>query len=532
MSELSTSTPGIPVSLFTPVAQSNTNQDVWREILLYFRISLANDCQDDVKSKRSVLLSIALTCSELVEIALDELWRSMVTLEPVLGVFGDQPSIVLRSFLGMAYWVLDRVRSYLRRIRSLHFEEFPSYEELALWQTLSAVTRLPVICPALAELWLDLAGDNNSGGPCVFLLLSSSLRSITLAGATLDSYPCIHMILSIIRSNGTQLLDVRCDGTMSSGVFHQITQFPSLHSLILQSPPSGDRLEEAELSPLDLLQNLTVIEMDIDMVSEAAEASLGRRLAGLQNLISLTLHGTRREIDNCFSSNLLFRSVEHLLLKLGGNQETDGEFLFPRLLVLFPNIHSLGLVVKEDDNESILHSIEDILVLKTRPMKRLHLDHVWNGFDVADFVTLLSTWPQLEELSLASSKRANDDYFLEAEPILSHIATNAPHLTDLGLPLEFSSLGSSLVTHSPSLLRCPLKNLVLHSKTTVPENMKEKLIVARNLISLFPRLTSVQEPHINTVAEKSGIEDLQEIISSFRALLSSPPGRPNHLFLS
>lgn len=84
------------------------NRDVWSEILRYFTISFTGDTQDDIRLKRRVMLSVALTCSELVDVALDELWKSMDTLQPIVGVFDTssdswRPGLLYQNM--DEYWV-------------------------------------------------------------------------------------------------------------------------------------------------------------------------------------------------------------------------------------------------------------------------------------------------------------------------------------------------------------------------------------------------------------------------------------------
>lgn len=52
------------------------NHDVHLVALQYFDILLVDDGREEVVAKGRTILSIALTCSGLVGIALDELWRS------------------------------------------------------------------------------------------------------------------------------------------------------------------------------------------------------------------------------------------------------------------------------------------------------------------------------------------------------------------------------------------------------------------------------------------------------------------------
>lgn len=57
--------------------------DIWMNIIHFFRISLTQDKSADIRDKRSALRALALTHPWLTDIALDELWRSMETLQPV-----------------------------------------------------------------------------------------------------------------------------------------------------------------------------------------------------------------------------------------------------------------------------------------------------------------------------------------------------------------------------------------------------------------------------------------------------------------
>jgi hypothetical protein len=63
--------------------QHNENRDIWLEILNHFAISPSEDTRRGLLQKRQTLFSVALTCMDLTEIALDELWKSMDSLKPV-----------------------------------------------------------------------------------------------------------------------------------------------------------------------------------------------------------------------------------------------------------------------------------------------------------------------------------------------------------------------------------------------------------------------------------------------------------------
>jgi len=57
--------------------------EIWMKIISLLRILLSEEKSSDIQDKRDTLLSLALTHSVLTEIALDELWRSMESLQPV-----------------------------------------------------------------------------------------------------------------------------------------------------------------------------------------------------------------------------------------------------------------------------------------------------------------------------------------------------------------------------------------------------------------------------------------------------------------
>lgn len=74
--------PGDQNSITTPPA----NTDIWHEILKYFEISFASDSVAEIQMKRKATIKVALLSPGLTGPALDTLWRSMDTLEPIVRV--------------------------------------------------------------------------------------------------------------------------------------------------------------------------------------------------------------------------------------------------------------------------------------------------------------------------------------------------------------------------------------------------------------------------------------------------------------
>lgn len=75
-------------SVPTPLA----NADVWLEVLKYFEIALGSDSVTEIQEKRRAAIKVAVLSPGLTGPALDTLWRSMTTLEPVVRVINAAAS--------------------------------------------------------------------------------------------------------------------------------------------------------------------------------------------------------------------------------------------------------------------------------------------------------------------------------------------------------------------------------------------------------------------------------------------------------
>jgi hypothetical protein len=101
------------------------NRDVWGHIVKYFRVSLSDDSVEDIRINRRTLRSIALVSSQLTFVAVNELWRSMGTLEPIIYTFNAPPYHDLSAVFSYEnddcpdYWVWVSVIQYHFSIDSL-----------------------------------------------------------------------------------------------------------------------------------------------------------------------------------------------------------------------------------------------------------------------------------------------------------------------------------------------------------------------------------------------------------------------------
>ncbi|KAJ3565695.1 hypothetical protein NP233_g7469 [Leucocoprinus birnbaumii] len=541
-----------------PPARPTINQDVWLEILRYFRISLTEDKEDEIRAKRATLFSAALSCSAMADPALDELWRSMTSLEAVLGVInevadgtsralafveesGDNDSIceswdLLLSPPQRTKYLL-RIQKNLRRVRYLHFDRWPSDREFGLWQSLAAQTRTPVVCPNLKSLSLDMY-DLQDGylvsARCLFFILSSTLETLTLRYcAKGQKVKAAHLLLRMLRSHETPLLEITYHGYIDGETFRLISEFPSLRSIkireyLAQEDDLSGFLEIEDFKNLKLKTSLTTIEFNLDSVAAGDDRELGPSLTSLEALYDLTVRGSKYRLECCiFNHGLAFKVVQSLTLISTSSTPPDGAALFTHILQQFPRLHSLGieLAVRRDNDEAQLHQHEfvDITQLHKRSMRRIKLFGVPIHITANFFSDVSSKWAELEELSLEwpTNQKPN----IDVKAVLNGFSSNATHLRTLGLPLDMKTLARSPLSIPTSHLRCPLRTLNLTPPWKNPL-VGDIPMIARNLMTLFPRLTTV-----DVDGERSPeLWSLQTTLTTMREMMISPPGRPDSLF--
>ncbi|KAJ3569334.1 hypothetical protein NP233_g5120 [Leucocoprinus birnbaumii] len=532
------------------VVQTSThiNRDVWREILCYFRFSpnkneLEDGVHNHVEIKQRALLSVALTCLELAELALDEIWRTMTTIEPVVKVFGGS-----FRFCPEGYWEVDmsptgldvlasRVQTYLKRIQYLHFQCFPSYKQLSMWQTLCSLMKVTVLCPNLRKLYLDLQDFTPTREPLLFPTISASLEVISFINVGEGSDTAVYAVLNVVRAHNVRLTEITYHGTLDHKRLRQVLLFSSLRSMaVLPTEVRPALLSGSELSRITELQALRQVELDMSSISGSAESLLGQQLSNLPVLLTLILHGTPGEIENCIfnentdeSSATGFPSLQYLLVKFKSQPQAliRRKSLFSHIASRFPKIHTLDIEkIGADGRDKTKEPprLKSVLDLKPRLMKKIKIAGIPFDLDAEGVIALLRAWPQLEDLSLHPPQSPGG---YPAPVVLSYICSHNSALRSLGLPLDLSVLRHPSITPlKTSQLVCPLMRLDLFETEPPSLTVKEKLDVVRNLLAYFPRLSVIRGP--NTGSDMAA--DLQAMLTAFRDIIAFPPSRPDRLF--
>lgn len=350
-------------------------------------------------------------------------------------------------------------------------------------------------------------------------LLSPSLVEVTISAPTDRSKLAVSVLLSIFKRHNIQLLDLSYHGHADRRLFHHISQFSSLSSLITTNLVSNDGpfLESANITFFQNLSRLTRLEIDMRIMREGFEIVFGDWLAGLGALSILSLHGRSEQISCSIFGTSIFKSLRSLSLDFKSPSGATGTDLFSNISRVFPALQSL--VISSDSYSNYFTAAitsQDVMMLKGRMIERIDLRTHPIALNSSDIINLLITWPMLQEICIESLR---DRVLLDADFILSRASVHGVRLRSLRLPLYFSSLTAKLPpTFSPP--NCPLHQLKLCRSGGIPHDFGKKSILVRNLINLFPRLETL---------EGCG-EELSAILNAFQEIARCPPQRYDHLF--
>ncbi|KXN91177.1 hypothetical protein AN958_02744 [Leucoagaricus sp. SymC.cos] len=523
------------------------NKDVWIEIMRYFSISLADDQPDEIKAKRRVLLSLALTASDLVSIALDELWKSMTTLEPIVQIMNYTPTPVGNSgsetplTFTNSYWVsthqalTEKLRShistYLSRIRYLHFADFPSPREYTLWHALSAFGNWRnSLVPGLKSLSLSVSGIDPTMAYNVTPILSPNLKALTLHDQSFgwmgESVSTI--ILDILKHRDIAILEVEYRGFTSSRVVRRIFGFPTLQTVAIPAQGQVTPMTDAEMKPFKGTTSLT--NLDIHLAVFAAPRTARNWLTSLTSLSDITLRGTLRNIFQVLRGDQII-SVQSFGLDIAVDSSNHSQETVARLIPLIginsSNLHTLRLEATIRQHGFAPLTLTDVLALREKPLQTLVLRHCLTlGSPNNELIDIITVWPALKHMCIVTYNNQLGD----ASVVLPYYSKHAPFLRTATLPVEFSSDSGSLgESFSPAFNQsaCPLHRLEIPSANFYLSTQM-MLEVARDLVVSFPRLTKINSSDDNP----PGLRDFQVAIGIFQTFLALPPKRADKLYIS
>jgi hypothetical protein len=329
------------------------------------------------------------------------------------------------------------------------------------------------------------------------------------------------MLLSLIEHREVQVSDIVYVGFASRRIVKHIFQFPKLRSAkVLDTTGINGFMGASDVESLRPSTLLTNLDIDLGMFQETL--NVGGWIEILQSLSTLSLQGTAAAVIDCLQ-NRSFSLVHSLTLFLRRPNQASSVApnIFTIISTAFPVLHSLCLENKEKHNiMDAAITLSDIHALRERPMRCLVVSRLRFSLSLGNVIDVVKAWPTLERLSLVPHPNLSFERY-RAQKLLAYISHHAPHITDLNLSLTMSSL----ITVQPLVARvtvCPLQRLELAQVQNLPSSLEHKLMLAQNLVTLFPRL--------DVVTSKEDVRELQVIVKSFRRILSSPPRRGDNLY--
>lgn len=200
------------------------------------------------------------------------------------------------------------------------------------------------------------------------------------------------------------------------------------------------------------------------------------------------------------------------------NVFSDISNTFPKLQSLCLELTSHNLTQPKDAPITLT----DILVLREKPMQSIDFRQLSVSLSTADIIDMITIWPSLRRLSIVPLSARNS--VCDAHALLSHMSRHAPYLGDVNVPLDLTTLFRTRPMMS-DICACPLQRLELTQAQNLSYTLPEKLTFSQNLLSLFPRLSTVTSLHSD-----SNVKDLQEIIKVLQDVVSFPPRRHDKLF--
>ncbi|KAI1788317.1 hypothetical protein LXA43DRAFT_1159923 [Ganoderma leucocontextum] len=248
---------------------------------------------------RRALRASALTCHTLYDLALDVLWRALDDMHPLLHLLPrnkrHDPTIVLKSRITPETWM--KLQRYATRVREIGSSPRLFKAHQSVWQFLAMECKGSPLLPRLSGL--DALGLSSDDLPALFLLLSPSVRSLSLSFKG-DSWP--YDTTSDIAAVALHYIAQTAPGIKSfhmSG-FHlfsgtHLSALQNLAVLTELSLGSNFPLNGALLRQLSMTSSLNALTIAICGIDSTDLQSLSD---GFRSLHNLTIRGDLEHLVN------------------------------------------------------------------------------------------------------------------------------------------------------------------------------------------------------------------------------------------
>jgi hypothetical protein len=344
-----------------------------------------------------------------------------------------------------------------------------------------------------------------------FPLNTPTLQRIALT-ASVNWQKSVDILQKILMGQNVDTLnEISYKGATSPQLLNQISHFRSLRHLSLNSF-TENQLDESHIESLEKLRQLRHVDLDLNAFAGKAMETIGRWLAGLEELSNLSLSVPRDHVKRCVFNERTYHHVSDLTLRFKNHPSSDFLSLIPSSFPSLQKFAALSIVTNLDD--SLEFEKTGLMALKAFPMTAIKLCNFRLHISFERVITILRTWPLLEVFHIvpAAGSSFSD---LESFHIMLWISSHCDRLHELCLPISLSDLATTTIT-SPLPSNCPLRSLSLsYLSNYTHEIWDQGDTFVRNLIRLFPQLAI---NHPETIRNR----DVYKILDGYKLPVTSP----------
>ncbi|PPQ79012.1 hypothetical protein CVT25_002321 [Psilocybe cyanescens] len=464
------------------------NRDILDEIFEYLALEDGVN-SEDARSGRRKLRSLAVMCKAFLEPALDQLWRSLESLFPLLNILPafqeSDGTYVLRGAVSPEEWA--RFDWYARRVRKFTYTRDPPQLDIAMhtYFRLAQLHSAPIL-PSLRHLHCPVTnqGDFLISGICLFL--TPSLQSLEFEVITSVEDKLCGTVFHTLIADGAQMQKIILRGKgLSRDTISMAIQFQHLRELEVEG--MGDALD------MDILERIGALPSLVDLAIDFTDANIPPldKDIGMKDLKSFMITASVPFI-RAFLPRIASQDLETFVAVSPSNPGVNKKDFIEEVVSRWKDtLVRVALVHKPAALDEVVEELNTSVFSPLLPLRKLtylRLEGYSMEITDADIGNFARAWPEMTTLLLPFINAGRPRPTVESLRTLSQLA---PKLRYLRIPLQTSNLRFNPNHHqAPAVEPEPGHNL--HTLTVAssdePWELREVLHLARYIDHFFPNL--------------------------------------------
>lgn len=407
-----------------------------------------------------------------------------------------------------------RVDIYLSRIQHLRLTIGPPKETGAV-SILSMALGVNPLLPKLKSLDLDFRQWKAVGTwiYAIGTLISPSLTSISYTAVAAAQFEGVMTVQSVLSWQALALSSIVYRGQFPLTLLGTCMQFRGLVALKLSNEPSNLPVQRMTfgVSIINVFENFqNLVDLEIDLRLLPLLSAKTRTVTPSPFLQTLSITGNSPEIGEFLAGDIKSSSLKSLIVVMCEPPNLAWKMACDKVATNFPQLHSLTFrrAYRSAFRQMLPQDLSSLTSRQT--MRSLELNGISHCFTEADICQYLSSWPDLQTLSIIN------DYTIHFSASLLIHLSRADHLHTIKLPLDMSFLQDELLDDATPLTPSRITELTITDLASSPPSLEGKIKVAKNLLTLFPSLERVIT-HSTSSPHKTYVADLEELLRSFRS---------------